>query len=237
MIFKKVFQTNSVVTQYARIADKYNVSTRQIFDADKYRRRLTGWMELPKGPKKILDVGCGEGTFTNLLNQEFTDGGSTIGIDVSREMIAHAKTNYPDIDFRVEAMENMSLHDDEIDFVFARFAVHYSLDIRKTLTEINRVTKPGGLFFLKDVHPIHATFLKKSFDYAKKENVNFWAQGDDNIRVIHPTFTLQEYINNFSKTGWNLESIYETYGRDASSEQVAPYRVPTSICFILKKRE
>ena len=79
-------------------------------------------------------------------------------------------------------------------------------------------------------------FRKKSLDYEKKESVSFVAECDPKMGVVHPTFTIEEYINAIAQTGWTISSVHEKYGKDAESSEVKPYRVPTSIFFVLKKQ-
>jgi len=46
---------------------------------------------------RILDVGCGKGTFTHLLKKH---NNQVVGIDVSETAIRKARESFPDIDFR-----------------------------------------------------------------------------------------------------------------------------------------
>lgn len=224
----------SSAKQYSAIAEKYKVSTKRLFNADRYKTILREWAHLSRADT-ILDIGSGEGTFTNFLGEEFLGSGKIIGIDASREMVELARLEYPHIDFRVESMDELSLGDNSVDFVFSRYVIHYSEDLAKTLSEVCRVTKSGGRFFIKDVHPFYTMFLKESGDYSKKEDVTFRAQQDDAIAVIHPSFTFEEYVNAFSSAGWRLESMHEVYGSEGRGPVVAPYKVPTSVCFVLIK--
>ncbi len=222
--------------QYSSLTKGYGEGIRQAFVREEYMEILSKWAGLDSRPKKILDIGCGDGLYTNFLQQEYSGGIAVTGIDVSKAMINAAKETYPDLDFRVESMDKLSLSDAEVDVVFSRFSVHYSTNLKATLTEIGRVTKPGGLFFLKDVHPFYATFFKQSKDYEKKEMTNFRTQGKSGVTVVHPTFTLEEYCEAFTQGGWRLKGLHEYYGVDASGEKIAPMRVPTSIIFILIKQ-
>jgi len=54
---------------------------------------------------RILDVACGSGIVTNILNKKY----KTDGIDISGEMINVAKKNYPGIDFYQADMSKFSL--------------------------------------------------------------------------------------------------------------------------------
>ena len=52
---------------------------------------------------KILDIGCGKGSFTHLLKKRNNE---VIGVDVSETAIATAAVRYPDIDFRSADITN-----------------------------------------------------------------------------------------------------------------------------------
>lgn len=222
-------------TQYSSLVEDYSRGTRQVFDSSEYKERLLHWVGLDEHePRKILDIGCGEGTFTKFLERDFSNGVTVVGVDNTQEMVDFALSEYPTIDFRCEDMNNLTLEDDSVDFVFSRFAVHYSNDLAGTLAEIARVTRSGGRFFLKDIHPFYATFFKDSLDYEQKEDVTFTTQGDSGVQVIHPTFTIEEYSNAFMRAGWTVKGIHEIYGQDASGSKIQPFRVPTSVCFILE---
>jgi ubiquinone/menaquinone biosynthesis C-methylase UbiE len=221
--------------QYSHLANDYGRGIRQAFVREEYKQILSEWAGFDTQPKKILDVGCGDGLYTDFLQREYSGGVPVIGIDISETMIETARKIYDDIDFRLENMNKMSLATAEVDVVFSRFSVHYSTDLQATMKEIGRVTKTGGLFFMKEVHPFYATFFKESKNYEKKEMTAFRTQGENGVAVVHPTFTLEEYSKAFSAGGWRLKGIHEYYGVDASGEKIAPMRVPTSIIFILIK--
>ncbi|HEV8683080.1 MAG TPA: methyltransferase domain-containing protein, partial [Actinomycetota bacterium] len=40
---------------------------------------------------EVLDVGCGTGTFTRVMAEAVTSGGTVLGVDRSREVIARAR--------------------------------------------------------------------------------------------------------------------------------------------------
>lgn len=233
---KSLLISSRNVLQQVAIANKYSQGTRRTFDASKYRQILRDQVPFTAEPRVILDVGCGEGTVTNFLREEFPKADRVIGVDISEEMISIAKKSYQGIEFTVGEMEKIALEDEQADFVFSRLAIHYSQDLTQTSKEIARVTKQGGFFFLKDTHPFFSTFLKSTLDYGKKEDVVFHTQCDDDIEVVHPTFTFEEYINTFTATGWNIISIQEQYGRGAINGRTGPYKVPTSVCFVLQKK-
>lgn len=199
-------------------------------------RDWAGLLEVSGSHEVLLDVGCGEGTITDFLKRNFMKTGSIVGIDDSSAMIEIARHDYPGIDFQVGDMNKLAFPDESIDFVFSRFAVHYSKDLEKTLQEIGRVTKHGGTFFLMDVHPFYTTFYKQSLDYGSKEDVTFFTEHDSSTSIVHPSFTFEEYINGFLQSNWTIKSMHEIFGENSSDKKVAPLRVPTKLCFVLTKQ-
>ena len=53
-------------------------------------QRRAGHDLQPVGPKKLLDVACGPGNFTNRLAQELSDDGVAVGLDISEPMLTRA---------------------------------------------------------------------------------------------------------------------------------------------------
>lgn len=235
---KKIFISYKSALEDKQIVEQYSEGIKHTFDPAKYHLLITEWLPFRRTPKTILDIGCGEGTTTDFLAHEFADAKQIIGVDISEEMVQAARKQYKEknVDFRIGSMEELPVDDLKVDFVFSRLAIHYSRNLTKTFSEIARVTKPGGLFFLKDAHPFFATFLKKSLDYSKKEDVVFHTQCDDDIEVVHPTFTIEEYINTAVATGWEIVSLHEPYGRGGMMGRSGAYRVPSSICMVLRKK-
>ena len=96
---------------------------------------------------KILDLGCGTGRTTKYL---IYYGHEVIGVDISKEMIATAKSLIPDVDFAVGDACNLPFRSNLFDcviFSFNGIDYIYPENLRiKALLEINRVLKNNGLF-------------------------------------------------------------------------------------------
>ena len=95
---------------------------------------------------KILDVGCGTGQSTNYLKEV---GYQPVGYDFSDRYIEHAKKNYPEIEFRQGAAEKMPFGDNEFSAVVTYNSIEHFDDITGSLSEMNRVLKPGGLLIIQ----------------------------------------------------------------------------------------
>ena len=75
----------------------------------------------PERGERVLDVGCGTGHLTKKIAES---GALVIGLDSSPEMIAAARSNYPDIEFRLADAANFKF-DESFDAVFSNAALHW----------------------------------------------------------------------------------------------------------------
>ena len=85
----------------------------------------------------ILDVGCGIGDTLAGLK-----GTRKLGIDISQEMIKHARLKYPDLDFREMDASRINL-DEKFDVIILSNTIGYLDNIQDILLSLNSVCKPG----------------------------------------------------------------------------------------------
>ena len=96
------------------------------------------WID-PKG-RRILDLGCGDGSLTLELKQA---GADVVGIDASADQVEAARAR--GLDARV--MSGMALDfDAEFDAVFTNAAIHWMPDQAAVCRGVARALKPNGLF-------------------------------------------------------------------------------------------
>jgi len=105
--------------------------------------RLTGLAPAAR----VLDVGCGSGTFTGLLQQW---GYRTSGIDISPKLIALAKRKFSDIDFSIGDAENMPFAPASFDGILLSGLMHHFPDPHRLAAEVRRMLRPGGRFVAFD---------------------------------------------------------------------------------------
>ncbi len=109
---------------------------------------------------KFLDVGCGGG----YLCEEFAKTGFDVtGIDPSQNTIraarAHAAQSCLSIDYEEGWAEAIPFGNASFDYVSCCDVLEHVDDVSKTISEIARVLKPGGLFFYDTINRTPASWL------------------------------------------------------------------------------
>jgi ubiquinone/menaquinone biosynthesis C-methylase UbiE len=94
----------------------------------------------------VLDFGCGPGRFTPGLAELV--GGSAMGVDITPELIDIAPKS-PSVSYRCISTGSLPVPDSSFDVVWSCLVLGGIPDdqIEKTIVELDRVLKPGGLFF------------------------------------------------------------------------------------------
>ncbi|HEV7931638.1 MAG TPA: class I SAM-dependent methyltransferase, partial [Actinomadura sp.] len=101
-------------SSYNTDASGYTEKIRGLLGASPYlRASLALFAELVHGAGggPVVDVGCGPGYVTGHLHDAGVDA---FGIDLSPEMIAIARRDYPDLRFEVGTMTDLDLADDSV---------------------------------------------------------------------------------------------------------------------------
>lgn len=119
--------------------------------------------------KKVLDMGCGYGNYTDYFNEI---GADVIGIDASCTMLEMAKQNYPNCHFKqMDITKPIAFDDNTFDIIFCNQVLMDIENIEFIFSECSRLLKVGGIFYYTIVHPAFydGTWLKDKdgFAYAK----------------------------------------------------------------------
>ncbi|HEY9290219.1 MAG TPA: class I SAM-dependent methyltransferase [Microlunatus sp.] len=95
------------------------------------------------GDGPVADVGCGPGYVTGHLNGLGVDA---FGIDLSPEMIAIARRDYPGLRFEVGTMTDLDLADDSVAGIVAFWSVIHVPDhaVPGVFEQFHRVLRSGG---------------------------------------------------------------------------------------------
>jgi ubiquinone/menaquinone biosynthesis C-methylase UbiE len=124
---------------YRRWASTYDQSPNPIVALE--TRCVSKWIENRPG-QRLIDVGCGTGRWIKAT------GG--IGVDLSEEMLAHAQA--PGRIVQADALR-LPFASGIADVVLCSLTLGYLFPARAAVNEMRRVTRPGGVVIVTDVHP------------------------------------------------------------------------------------
>ncbi len=105
---------------------------------------------LPVKEGKFIDVGSGPGVHLSLVKNLFP-GFAFTGVELSPQLSQYARLNFTGIDWREGSVYKIPAEDASYDIAQASFLFIHLREPHLALAEINRVLKPGGVFFVLDV--------------------------------------------------------------------------------------
>lgn len=103
-------------------------------------------LDCPMTPQLILDLGGGTGYLANALSKQYS--APVCNLDFAEKMLLTAKANYPDIHHHCANFNDAPFACDTFDLIFSNMSLQWSLNISKTLQEINRLTVREGYIAL-----------------------------------------------------------------------------------------
>jgi ubiquinone/menaquinone biosynthesis C-methylase UbiE len=128
---------------------------------------------------RVADLGCGTGEMLGSLYPE--NQNIPIGVDSSPEMLEQARIKLPSpkaIDLRLGELENLPMRDKEVDTVIMSMVLYHIFEPEKSIQEVFRVLRPGGIFLLADFEKHDQEKIKEiiggSWLGFEKEQVDAW---------------------------------------------------------------
>jgi len=162
-------EKSAIAQAFSRAANSYDQHAE--FQRDVGHRLLE---LLPKSltGKVVLDLGCGTGYFSRLLQDR---GAQVICADLSQAMLSQAQRRCGDkgMTYLLADAESLPLESDSVDFVFSSLALQWCSTLSAPLSEIRRVTKPLG-------QAVFSTLLDGSLCELKRS----WSKIDSHQHVI-----------------------------------------------------
>ncbi len=150
----------------APIAKKnYHYSMAYLMESKKEAERLLNKSDHTSSREQLLltglkpgmlaiDAGGGAGFVTKIMADILGSEGRVILIDQSLDRLKAAKAYNPNrknIGYLCSPLEAIELEDNASDFVFCRFVFEYIKDPKQALSELIRITKPGGKIVVGDL--------------------------------------------------------------------------------------
>jgi len=162
-------------------------------------QRFLSWLAIPPA-RGWLDVGCGTGTLTKLILETYQPK-EIISIDPSSDFISHAQrlTTAPTVHFRVGLAESLDLDSSSMDAVVSGLVINFVPQPEGALSEMLRVTKPGGVI---------GVFV---WDYAEGMQMlrYFW---DAAVELDAAARKFDEGLRFPLCREWQLESLFQAAG-------------------------
>jgi ubiquinone/menaquinone biosynthesis C-methylase UbiE len=147
----------------------------KLLGADRARRALLDGISVQSG-RRILDIGCGTGTFVILIKKLHPDV-NVIGLDPDPKALARAQRKAEraamSVRFDQGSSNKLPYPEGSFDRVFSTFMLHHLHpdEKDKTICEVHRVLAPGGSFHLLDFAPPSTNshgFLTRHFHSSER---------------------------------------------------------------------
>ena len=199
--------SDSVILKWNDAAASYAENQENSLFADANRAVVKARFTELRG-KRVLDLGCGYGNFTDYFR---SIGAEVIGVDGAQTMIDIAKKRYPESAFAVaDITRPLPFESGEFDVVFCNLVLMDIENIESIFSECNRVLAPGGILYYSIVHPAFYNGEWKTDEDGKtgklitsyitpgeREN-HFWGS------TKHFHRPLSYYLNRASEAGFML---------------------------------
>ncbi len=173
--------------------------------------------------RKILDYGCGTGTFSRILAEL---GAVVTGVDVSEEMIRVAQQNeqrrityYPISSGGIGFLSGESLDHAVANFVLC--TIPSKKEILEVLRSIHRVLKPGGRFVIMNSNWERSNgkeFVSFRMDYCENlrpgEPVTATIKSDPPMPMHDYFWSIDDYLQLIKQSGFYFDQLIEPIAAD-----------------------
>ncbi|WP_433757784.1 class I SAM-dependent methyltransferase [Nocardia sp. CA-135398] len=137
---------------YDDIAIRYAEFVKDHLATQPFDRAMLGtFAELVRADGRVADLGCGEGRLTAHLSGLSLN---TFGIDLSPELLALARAQYPTLDFDEGSLEHLDIGDATLAGILVWYSIIHLPPERMpaVLAEFHRVLESGGHALLAFFH-------------------------------------------------------------------------------------
>ncbi len=125
----------------------------------------------PKQGVRVLDIGCGEGYFTRLID---ASGAYVEGADIAKELIQKAKATSPDIAFHVTSAESMSvIKSGYFDAITCVLALQNMEHLDAVVKECARILTPKGRAIFVLNHPAFRIPKQTEWGWDEKRKLQY----------------------------------------------------------------
>lgn len=122
----------------------------------------------------IIDIGCGDGTYTNEIKIKFQDK-YVAGLDPATKAIDYAKRKYPGVHFFVEDAQKYMLNSEEkkFDLAILRSILHHSADPEEVINTVSSYAEKILIIEPNGNNLVRKILEKTSSYYIEHEEISF----------------------------------------------------------------
>ena len=157
-----------------------------------FKKKLLSLIFVPTNGK-VLDVGCGSGSFLNMISKQFDFEG--YGVDISENILKTAQISNPTMHFETAISESIPFNNESFDVMTTNLSYHHFENVGAFAQEAFRLLKPKGLIYINEMYS--PEFLRGFL------NVFVPLIPAGCIKIFSP----DEIINNFETNGFKKYSF------------------------------
>jgi len=105
-----------------------------------------------KNGDNILDIGCGNGNYTELFFKKVLESGVIYGIDKNKDLIVDANSKYgalsKNIHFQVEDYDLVDKIDTSFDWIFSIYSLYYTSNSQALVSKLKNTLNYNGSFIV-----------------------------------------------------------------------------------------
>lgn len=197
---------SKTIKAYDNAPDKYASATSDMVNHQELEIMLE---YLPDKSLPILDVGSGSGRDAAVLTKM---GYKTVGIDLSKELLAKAKSLHPKFEFKHMDVRNLDFPDNSFSGVWCNAVLLHlnDKDLTKALKEIYRVLVPKGVVAVSFKEGQGTREVMEKFSSELARFYNFKSEDELNEVLKKSGFIVkQSYkLNERERFGPNKRDLY-----------------------------
>jgi ubiquinone/menaquinone biosynthesis C-methylase UbiE len=160
-------------------------------------KKLQEISQLPPN-KKILEIGCGNGIGTRLI-QEYFQPREFVATEYDESLVEITKQKVKDLNVLIEQADATKFRftNNEFDAVIGLSVIHHIPNWEDCLNELHRIIKPNGLLIIKELSietfetffgKISRKFVEHPYEdmFRKDEFIDYLKQKGFKIEVLMP---------------------------------------------------
>ena len=184
-----------------------------------YNSRLSLIESLYPGKGDLLDIGCGAGFFLNSARER---GWNCHGLEILPEYIKYAKENFALENIRLESLDEPLTYDENtFDVITLWDLIEHLRNPLKSLKQINRVMKAGGLLVIWTPNVKNAIVLKENWiGYKTLQHLYFFSGDNLNTMLGKVGFKIVSLKTNKAKKGLLESKGFNPFDKSKKSNKL-----------------